>query len=1227
MRRSGRARKVPVNYNEFDVGSGEEEEEEEAAASGDEESGEEEDSSGSSSGGEEEPGASGAAKDEAGEVVPKKKRGRPKGSKNKIKSKGLLKAIVDDKTGAKVFESEEERKARLLKLKTFVSKGMLASSSAAGGSATAGAAAGAAAAASGERSPMNKSATSGGSGGQPGRSPFNGPLAGSIPPPLSLPPPDRSAASLRLAPASAPAPALPAPSAGAEAAAAATTTTAAAAPSSIAAAAASKMQKRPKVRAEAGAHPAAGPRRSPDMAQPTTCETSWNSSEVIKGFLYVGAGWDTQGRVLVNRSHDDKPLRKMRHDWCEAHNMQFALNMAGSPHQKELRGIKYVLPNTESRSIEMNDLDTWSDEMVGGFEAGAAFIELSWQRHLEAKARRNGIFDPTPAPTIFVHCVAGVNRSPMAVVWWLARYHGVAVRDAWELVRSRRDSGAFWKCVTLGGEAPPEGYAPNVDEIERAAVRKHQHRFDKEPNKPEPNKPQPKPPQADPGGGEGARVRAAPLRAPALAFTERDTSPVPPPASDIGGAAAVAVPAPAAAAETARAPDMAGEPCEAGAAAAAAGGEAAAGTAATAGGDAAAVAAATALAPGDAKDFSAGEEQASEALAYPKALWFINAEKLLSKYQRWHIGPDGSYIEVPGANPVAATVPLRPDLPPPVATTATQAVSPPPLPTPKPVPQTREPAPMGDKAKQGKAKATQDKSHSMPPQKPPQHPSKVSKNQNPRGTKRLPFAGSEDDDDKEEELEDPEKKAEEEEDASYDGAGRKAKGKKAPKRSKSEKDVAASFASSKRARVLARSVSKDSKDKGRSDGRKDDEKGDIKGLSKKRANKEASEPEPVNKLRDPEPANKARLAGRGESKDASDDKAVEREPRAAAAPPSTDKAAPHHKRPKVANRAEPAPPAKISVSVKADAEPAPSQPAPAPAAPPKDAAGEELDPEASAARPRMQAASASEEQDLAANRARPKPGKPERNVEERSLSKDKHGRHAVLAVKQAREIQAVRGERAEKFISQAREKAVLERSAASNDKDADGATGKNLQELLTKQQLQQAHDAQLVVMLLRQQQQAQAQQQAHQQTHQQQQREQQHMHQQHLQLHNLYATLGPGGAAQLAAMQQASQSSHIQQLMLAALLQQQQQQNQQEMMQRLRAQQVPQQPNQAALLLQLQQQAQQQQHLLQLQNLELLVQQDHPSPAQQQALQTVQMQMQLLEQQQQQSRLRYMELL
>ncbi len=1220
MRRSGRARKVPVNYGEFDVGSGEEEEEEEeeeaAATSGEEESGEK-DSSSSSSGGEEEPGASGAAKDEAVEVVPKKKRGRPKGSKNKIKSKGLLKAIVDDKTGAKVFESEEERKARLLKLKTFVPKGMLAASSSAAGAA----AVAAAAAASAERSPMNKSTTSGGSGG-PCRSPFSGPLTGSMLPPLSLPPPDRSATSMRLAPASAPA--LPAPSAGAKAAAAATTAAAvaAAAPTSVtaapaaaaagsaAAAAASKMQKRPKVRAEAGAHPGAGPRRSPDLAQPATCETSWNSSEVIKGFLYVGAGWDTQGRVLVNRTPDEKPLRKMRYEWCEAHNMQFALNMAGSPHQKELRGIKYVLPNTESRSIEMNDLDTWSDEMVGGFEAGAAFIELAWQRHLEVKSRRNG----APAPTIFVHCVAGVNRSPMAVVWWLARYHGVAVRDAWELVRSRRDLGAFWKGVTLGGEAPPEGYVPNVDEIERAALRKYQHRFDREPSKP-----QPKPAQGDGGGGEGDRVRAGTLSAPALACTERDTSPTPPPASDIGGAAAVAAPAPAAATETAGAPDMAGEPLEARAAAAGAGGEAAAGAAAAAaGGEAAAVTAKAALAPGDAKDFSAGEEQASEALAYPKALWFINAEKLLSKYQRWHVGPDGSYIEVPGANPVAATVPLRPDLAPPVAATATRAVSPPPLPpaqpvqvapepTPKPFPpQTLEPATTGDKAKQSKVKTKEKKKNSMPLPSPPHPPSKV-KNQNPRGTKRLPFAGSEDEAENEE-LGDPEEAAaaeEEEEEASHDGAGRKGKGEKAPKRSKSGQAVAASVALSERARVLVRSASKDSKDKGRSDGRKDDEEGGCKGLKKKRASKEASEPEPGDNVRDPEPATKARLAGRDGSKDASDDKAAKNAPPAAAAP-STDKAAPHHKRPKVGLSREPVPPAKITVSVKADAEPAPSQPTPAPAAPPKDAAGEELDPDASAARPRSQAASASVEQDLAANPARPKPGKPERDVEERSLSKDKHDRHAMLAAKQAREIK-FKGE------IESRETAVLERSAASNDKDTDGTTGKNLHELLTQQQLQQAHDAQRVVMLLRQQQQAQEQAQ--------QQAQQQHMHQQHLQLHNLYAALGPGGAAQLAAMQ-ASQGVHMQQLMSAALLQQQQQQ-QQQMMQRLRAQQVTQQPNQAALLLQLQQQAQQQ---LQLQNLQLMVQQQHPSPAQQQALQTVQLQLQLLEQQQQ-GHLRYMELL
>lgn len=78
-------------------------------------------------------------------------------------------------------------------------------------------------------------------------------------------------------------------------------------------------------------------------------------------------------------------------------------------------------------------------------------------------------------PAIFVHCVAGVNRSPMVVVWWLCRYHGLHLRDAWDLVRMRRDSGAHWKDVTLGGTCPPEDYSPDPSLYEKNAIREFQH--------------------------------------------------------------------------------------------------------------------------------------------------------------------------------------------------------------------------------------------------------------------------------------------------------------------------------------------------------------------------------------------------------------------------------------------------------------------------------------------------------------------------------------------------------------------------------------------------------------------------------------------------------------------------------------------------------------------------------------------------------------------------------
>ena len=237
-----------------------------------------------------------------------------------------------------------------------------------------------------------------------------------------------------------------------------------------------KVQKRPKIRTQISSL------NSPSLEMPAQCATSWNASEIIKDFLFIGAGWCQSNRCLVNREGDDFTLKTNRVLWTRSRNMVYALNMAGSPLQKELRGIKYVLDETRSKRIDMNDLDIWDEEnMHKGFDKGAEFIEEAWKTHREVRSKNamtSNVAQRRVPPTILVHCVAGVNRSPMCVVWWLVRFHGVSVRDAWDLIRTRRDIGANWKNVTLGGEAPPEGYVPSEEDIENAMNRKFQHLYD-----------------------------------------------------------------------------------------------------------------------------------------------------------------------------------------------------------------------------------------------------------------------------------------------------------------------------------------------------------------------------------------------------------------------------------------------------------------------------------------------------------------------------------------------------------------------------------------------------------------------------------------------------------------------------------------------------------------------------------------------------------------------------
>ncbi len=179
--------------------------------------------------------------------------------------------------------------------------------------------------------------------------------------------------------------------------------------------------------------------------------TPFNCSEIIKDFLYIGAGFDANGRCITNRANDLPNLKAERLEWCKQKNVCYALNMAASPLQEQLVGIEYPSPGIKVKGIEMNDLDEWRPEMTQMLDDGAAFIEEACVEHLNVLSQQIVKSARIKPPSIFVHCVAGVNRSPMVVVWWLLKYHNFTVKDAWDLVRRRRDLGVQWSNITLGG--------------------------------------------------------------------------------------------------------------------------------------------------------------------------------------------------------------------------------------------------------------------------------------------------------------------------------------------------------------------------------------------------------------------------------------------------------------------------------------------------------------------------------------------------------------------------------------------------------------------------------------------------------------------------------------------------------------------------------------------------------------------------------------------------------
>ena len=52
-----------------------------------------------------------------------------------------------------------------------------------------------------------------------------------------------------------------------------------------------------------------------DFAPPPNMSTTFNLSEIITGFLYLGAGYDVNGRCLTNREGEPTELRSERITW------------------------------------------------------------------------------------------------------------------------------------------------------------------------------------------------------------------------------------------------------------------------------------------------------------------------------------------------------------------------------------------------------------------------------------------------------------------------------------------------------------------------------------------------------------------------------------------------------------------------------------------------------------------------------------------------------------------------------------------------------------------------------------------------------------------------------------------------------------------------------------------------------------------------------------------------
>jgi hypothetical protein len=66
-------------------------------------------------------------------------------------------------------------------------------------------------------------------------------------------------------------------------------------------------------------------------------------------------------------------------------------------------------------------------------DCAALGIEISWRAHCYHSCSSS-----SEPPKVIVHCAGGINRSPATVVWWLCRYRGLQLQEAWDMVKIQR---------------------------------------------------------------------------------------------------------------------------------------------------------------------------------------------------------------------------------------------------------------------------------------------------------------------------------------------------------------------------------------------------------------------------------------------------------------------------------------------------------------------------------------------------------------------------------------------------------------------------------------------------------------------------------------------------------------------------------------------------------------------------------------------------------------------